>query len=62
MAYGNTKQVRRKADFMILDSVTTSHLTPCADLVQATTSSDLSFTLSDNTQMRATPGGPQWFA
>lgn len=57
MAHGPGDQSARKADIMMLESGTTSHLTPCEDRIQATTSSDLSFTLADNSKMRATHSG-----
>lgn len=54
IVHGNRAPSRRKAYVMVLDSRKTSHLTPRADVRQSNTSSNMSFTLADNSQMSAT--------
>lgn len=57
MSHGRSAQYGRKAVIIMPYSGTTSHLTPFSDLVESTTSSDLSFTLADNSKMRSTHSG-----
>lgn len=57
MAHGIRAHTCQKVDKMMLDSGTTSHLTPLADRVQSTTRSDIYSTLADNSKMRATHVG-----
>ena len=57
MEHGKNVNNDRMADPIMLDSGTTSHLTPHADRVSCPKPSDISFTLADNSQMHATHMG-----